>query len=140
MRAFAPLLEFFATLHTHGQLIALQTTSLTSNVSSTTGVAKNGVVPGCARLFGFILFLAVGFTAKSNHLFAPSSPWHQFSPSIPFIVHVYVSVLPSRYMRMYTVYHVHIHMSEGLWFFNKNKKIKKTYPLLIYCRTYRAAL
>ena len=35
-----------------------------------------------------------------------------------------VSVLPSRYIRMYTVYHVHIHMSEGLWFFNK-KKYKK---------------
>ena len=25
---------------------------------------------------------------------------------------------------MYTVYHVHIHMSEGLWFFNKIKNKK----------------
>ena len=43
--------------------------------------------------------------------------------SYPGLTTTAVSVLPSRYIRMYTVYQVHIHMSEGLWFFNK-KQIK----------------
>ena len=45
--------------------------------------------------------------------------------SCPGLTTTAVSVLPSRHIRMYTVYHVHIHMSEGLWFFNLIKKRKK---------------